>query len=54
MDPIVCTEDKIYCIQVAENEEIIRQHARRAKFPINLVAEVRSVIDPLTGDPNKK
>ena len=44
------TEDKIYCIHIAESEEVIREHARRGKFPINIVAEVKAVIDPLTSN----
>jgi hypothetical protein len=42
------TDDKIYCIHIAESEAVVREHARRGGFPINTVAEVRAVIDPLT------
>jgi len=42
------TEDKIYCIHIAESEAMIREHARLAKLPINTVAEVKAIIDPLT------
>jgi Protein of unknown function (DUF4242) len=42
------TEDKIYCIHIAESEEVVREHARLGKFPINTVAEVMAVIDPTT------
>ena len=41
-------EDKIYCIHIAENEEVIREHARLGNFPINRVTEVKTIIDPLT------
>lgn len=44
------TGDKIYCIHIAESEEVIREHARLGKFPINTVSEVHAVIDPLTGN----
>ena len=44
------TEDKIYCIYIAESEEMIRKHARLDKFPINTVAEIRAVIDATTGN----
>ena len=44
------TEDKIYCIHIAESEEVVREHARLGKFPINNVTEVKSVIDPLTSN----
>lgn len=45
------TDDKIYCIHIAESEAIVRQHARLAKLPVNTVAEVKAVIDPLSGNP---
>jgi Protein of unknown function (DUF4242) len=44
------TADKIYCIHIAESEEVVREHARLCKFPINTVAEVNVVIDPLTSN----
>jgi Protein of unknown function (DUF4242) len=44
------TDDKIYCIHVAESEGVIREHARLGKFPINTVSEVKAVIDPLTSN----
>jgi len=45
------TADKIYCIHIAESEEEIREHARLGKLPINIVSEVKLVIDPLTSNP---
>jgi hypothetical protein len=42
------TSDKIYCIHVAESEEVIREHARLGNCPINTVEEVTAIIDPLT------
>ena len=44
------TDDKIYCIYRAPNEDLIRQHAESAGFPANSVQEVRSVIDPTTAE----
>jgi hypothetical protein len=44
------TDDKIYCIHIAESEAVVREHARLGKFPINTIAEVKAVIDPLTGN----
>ena len=44
------TEDKMYCIHIAESEELIREHARRGGFPINTISEVKAVIDPLTSN----
>ena len=43
--------DKIYCIHIAESEEVIREHARLGKFPVNTVSEVKATIDPLSGNP---
>ena len=45
------TGDKIYCIHIAESEELIRKHASLCKIPINTVVEVKAVIDPITGNP---
>ncbi len=44
------TDDKIYCIHIAESEGVIREHARLGKFPINTVTEVKTIIDPLTAN----
>jgi len=45
------TDDKIYCLYVAPNEEMVREHARKGGFPANRVAAVRTVIDPTTSEP---
>lgn len=42
------TDDRLYCIYIAPNEEIVREHARRGGFPANRISAVRSVIDPAT------
>lgn len=42
------TEDKVYCIYLAPDEDTIREHARRAGLPANRVAAVRSMLDPAT------
>jgi hypothetical protein len=42
--------DKIYCVYIAPNEEIIREHARQGGFPANRVSEIKSVIDPTTAE----
>jgi hypothetical protein len=44
------TGDKIYCIYIAPNEEMIREHARQGGFPANRVSEIRTVIDPTTSE----
>lgn len=45
------TGDKIYCIHIAESEDVIREHARLGKFPINTISEVRTIIDPTSSNP---
>jgi hypothetical protein len=42
------TGDKIYCIYIAPNEEMVREHARLGGFPANRVYEVKRMIDPTT------
>jgi Nickel responsive protein SCO4226-like len=44
------TDDKIYCVYVAPNEEMVREHARQGGFPANRVSAVRAVIDPTTAE----
>jgi hypothetical protein len=43
-------EDKIYCVYIAPNAEIIREHARRGQFPANRITEIRTMIDPTTAE----
>lgn len=40
--------DKIYCVYRAENEELIREHAKKGGFPANKITEVANVISPAT------
>lgn len=40
------TEDKVYCVYVAPDEDTIREHARRAGLPADRVAAVRRLVDP--------
>jgi hypothetical protein len=44
------TDDKIYCVYIAPNEEMIREHATRGGFPANRISEVRTIIDPTTAE----
>ncbi len=44
------TGDKIYCVYIAPNEEMVREHAKQGGFPANLISEVKSVIDPTTAE----
>ena len=45
------TENKIYCVHIAEDEDTILEHARQGGFPANSVAEVKATIDPTTSNP---
>ena len=44
------TGDKIYCVYIAPNEHLVREHAKQGGFPANSVAQVTSVIDPTTAE----
>lgn len=44
------TDNKIYCIYRAPDEDLIRQHAQAAGFPANSIAQVKAVIDPTTAE----
>ena len=44
------TDDKIYCVYIAPDEDTVRQHAERGGFPTNSGARVRRVIDPTTAE----
>ncbi|MDO8612845.1 MAG: DUF4242 domain-containing protein [Dehalococcoidia bacterium] len=44
------TGDKIYCVYIAPDEQLVREHARQGGFPANSVAEVKSIIDPTTAE----
>jgi len=44
------TDDKIYCIYIAPDEETVREHAVRGQFPANSVQVVRRMIDPTTAE----
>ncbi len=44
------TDDKIYCIYIAPNEELIRKHAEKAGIPANRISRVRMVVDPTVAE----
>ena len=44
------TNDKIYCVYNAANEEMVREHAKQGGFPANSVSEVSTIIDPVTAE----
>ncbi|MOA60390.1 hypothetical protein D3C78_1852510 [compost metagenome] len=44
------TGNKLYCVYISPNEELIRQHASLGGFPVNSVAQISSIIDPTTAE----
>lgn len=44
------TDDKVYCVYIAPDEEAVREHARQGGFPANRVSEIRRMIDPTTAE----
>jgi hypothetical protein len=44
------TQDKIYCIYIAPNEQMIREHAQQGGFPANRISEVKRMIDPTSAE----
>ena len=44
------TDDKVYCVYIAPDEDTIRQHAQQGGFPANKVTRIRTVIDPTTAE----
>ena len=44
------TDDKIYCVYIAPNSDMIREHAHQGGFPANKISQVREVIDPTTAE----
>lgn len=44
------TGDKIYCVYIAANEDMVRAHADKSGFPANSIAEVAAIIDPTTAE----
>ena len=44
------TDDKVYCVYIAPNEEMVREHAQQGGFPANRISEIKAVIDPTTAE----
>ncbi len=44
------TGDKVYCVYIAPNEAMVREHAKQGGFPVNRVSEVATIIDPVTAE----
>ena len=46
------TDDKLYCVYIAPDEKLVKEHARQGGFPADRISEVKSVIDPTTAEAN--
>jgi hypothetical protein len=44
------TKDKVYCVYIAPNEELIKEHANEGGFPANKISAVTKIIDPTTSE----
>ena len=44
------TDDKLYCVYIAPNEAMIREHADKGSFPVNKISVVSEIIDPVTAE----
>jgi len=44
------TDDKLYCVYIAPNEEMVREHAKLGGFPANSVSQVATIIDPTSAE----
>ena len=44
------TDDKVYCVYIAPNEAMVREHAKQGGFPANRVSEIKRMIDPTTAE----
>jgi hypothetical protein len=43
-------DDKIYCVYIAPNEDLIKEHARQGGFPANKISQIRAIIDPTSSE----
>ncbi|OLS20287.1 MAG: hypothetical protein HeimC2_37850 [Candidatus Heimdallarchaeota archaeon LC_2] len=44
------TDDKIYCVYIAPNEQMVKEHAQKGGFPANSVSKIATIIDPITSE----
>jgi cell division inhibitor SulA len=44
------TDDKVYCVYIAPNEALVREHAKQGGFPANRISAIRRMIDPTTAE----
>ena len=43
-------DDKIYCIYIAPNEDMIKEHAQKGGFPVNKISKIHTILDPTTAE----
>jgi hypothetical protein len=46
------TDDKLFCVYIADDEKAVHEHANGGGFPVTAVRRVRTIIDPTTAEPN--
>jgi hypothetical protein len=44
------TDDKVYCVYIAPNEALVREHAQQGGFPANRISAIKTMIDPATAE----
>jgi hypothetical protein len=44
------TDDKVYCVFIARDEQLVREHAKLGGFPANWISEIRAITDPTTAE----
>jgi predicted Rdx family selenoprotein len=44
------TDDKVYCVYIARDEQLVREHAKQGGFPADRISKVRTIIDPATAE----
>ena len=44
------TDDKVYCIYIAPNEELVREHGKQGDFPVDRISRIHTIIDPATSE----
>jgi uncharacterized protein DUF4242 len=44
------TDDRIYCVYIARDQQLIREHARTCGIPVGRISEIKTLIDPATAE----
>ena len=44
------TDDKVYCVYIAPNEALVKEHAKQGGFPANRISAIKQIIDPTTAE----